>query len=668
MRAVKTLRPLLTNYLYGDAARYFSSVALRRKGEKDLENRHFGEAVSACRDSLEVTEQLEHISDSPFVPRLSKEKVLTRICLSQGLVGGKKWAELLPEALALLRSDTAIPDNVREKLREGLVRALEEKKADDLALLFRKWSAQEFPQNRAFQPPPSAGSEAENSVKPIKPGLDLPSPPNRPQPEQALYEKASAQQRSKKVRDALESYAQLFEEYPGSSQAQKASARVIDLAQTLPEPPDLNLYMPLLKRLPSKVIYDMAKAVWKDDAATLAGELYRYLFEHDPEDPQAGSACFFLGRMEEDKGRWLNARVWFEKVVRMYPTNPFFDRAHFKMGWLAYLAGEDRLAMDWLGYERALNQNNRGEAQALYWIWRVLERGKKATESAKYRDAVGKAAPVSYYAFLADRLPKITETGIGNENGKMPTDFSSTLALQRAQGFLSVGLWEPAISLLGRIDVTDQPQLAVNVASLLVAAKAFLPAINIANQVVSSLPSSELPKDLATLLFPSDHEDSIRAEAAEAGIDPLLLFSLIKQESGYSEAAESRVGALGLMQIMPATANQVASDHQQPLPNRDDLLSGGTNVRIGARYLASLLKKFDGNLVYALASYNAGPVKVSQWVKRWKKLDPIEFIELIPFEETRNYVKSILRNYAFYAELKEKRKVDPSSFALVSLR
>jgi soluble lytic murein transglycosylase len=163
---------------------------------------------------------------------------------------------------------------------------------------------------------------------------------------------------------------------------------------------------------------------------------------------------------------------------------------------------------------------------------------------------------------------------------------------------------------------------------------------------------------VAQLLFPVDFEATVRQEASASKIDPLLVFSLIKQESAYSEGAESRVGALGLMQLMPETAVLVAGKSGAPQPRPADLLKGETNIRLGVRYLGDLLNRYNGNLLHALAAYNAGPERVDVWVKQWNTVAAPEFVEMIPFEETRNYVKSIVRNYAFYARLLENRSVE----------
>ena len=124
------------------------------------------------------------------------------------------------------------------------------------------------------------------------------------------------------------------------------------------------------------------------------------------------------------------------------------------------------------------------------------------------------------------------------------------------------------------------------------------------------------------------------------------MLSLIKQESAFNPGAGSNVGAVGLMQLMPQTAIEVNADI-----TRADLLGAEVNIQTGARYLKRMLTKFNGNVVLALAAYNAGPAAAD----RWQKDSPqgrgmLEFIEGIPYRETREYVGSIIRNYYWYSK------------------
>jgi soluble lytic murein transglycosylase len=133
-------------------------------------------------------------------------------------------------------------------------------------------------------------------------------------------------------------------------------------------------------------------------------------------------------------------------------------------------------------------------------------------------------------------------------------------------------------------------------------------------------------------------------------LDPLIVISLIRQESAFNPEATSRVGAKGLMQLMPATAKRFNRKVKVTHLNNPQI-----NVSLGSKYLKQLFTRFDGNLIYTLASYNAGENRIDRWKKEiFRNDDPLATIESIPYEETRNYVKLIYRNKFFYSLLSNK--------------
>jgi len=109
------------------------------------------------------------------------------------------------------------------------------------------------------------------------------------------------------------------------------------------------------------------------------------------------------------------------------------------------------------------------------------------------------------------------------------------------------------------------------------------------------------------------------------------------------------------MQLLPSTAVEVARSVNADSPTHEDLKQPPINIRLGVKYLDQLMKRFGDNIIYALAAYNAGPQKVKSWTAQRNGLKPLEFIESIPFIETRNYVKSVLRNYVIYKSLYENK-------------
>ena len=150
-----------------------------------------------------------------------------------------------------------------------------------------------------------------------------------------------------------------------------------------------------------------------------------------------------------------------------------------------------------------------------------------------------------------------------------------------------------------------------------------------------------------SLLFPTPFLDEIKDNSL--GIDPLVILSLIRQESAFNPRAMSPVGARGLMQLMPATARRFSRRVRTSA-----LLKPQTNIKIATQYLRKLLEMYDGNLVYTLAAYNAGETRVKRWRKDVFISDnPLIQVELIPYKETRNYVKLIYRNIHFYQNLLE---------------
>jgi soluble lytic murein transglycosylase len=155
---------------------------------------------------------------------------------------------------------------------------------------------------------------------------------------------------------------------------------------------------------------------------------------------------------------------------------------------------------------------------------------------------------------------------------------------------------------------------------------------------------------LWNVAYPTGLLPTIKLQGAK-GVDPYLIAAIIREESQYDVKAVSRVGAIGLMQVMPATANNVALRVGLPALGREDLFDQETNIRIGVRYVEQLLEQFSGNLVYTIASYNAGPLAVGNWIAQYRGQGQDEFVELIPYQETRQYVKRVLRTYREYVRL-----------------
>jgi soluble lytic murein transglycosylase len=174
------------------------------------------------------------------------------------------------------------------------------------------------------------------------------------------------------------------------------------------------------------------------------------------------------------------------------------------------------------------------------------------------------------------------------------------------------------------------------------------------NQIVKTLhPETRrgLSRDFWTMLYPKPFWKYVQAYAAANGLNPYRVLSIMRQESAFNPRARSHAGASGLMQLMPKTARQVSRTLQLPRFRQAMLFRPASNIALGTHYIAAQIERYNGNRVLALAAYNAGPHRAHRWRKKWAHLSLDEFIEHIPFQETRLYVKLILRNMMAYEYL-----------------
>lgn len=149
-------------------------------------------------------------------------------------------------------------------------------------------------------------------------------------------------------------------------------------------------------------------------------------------------------------------------------------------------------------------------------------------------------------------------------------------------------------------------------------------------------------QDNLAIRFPRAYQKTIESEAKRQGINPAWVYAVARRESAFVPDARSPAGAVGLMQVMPYTARQIAREINEPYFSQSQLLNLNKNVRLGSAYLRKLYREMNGNIILATASYNAGPHRVKKWLPKRGKIAPDVWIETMPFYETREYVKAVL--------------------------
>jgi len=149
--------------------------------------------------------------------------------------------------------------------------------------------------------------------------------------------------------------------------------------------------------------------------------------------------------------------------------------------------------------------------------------------------------------------------------------------------------------------------------------------------------------------WPAAYLQQVEEETSRPGsVDAALVYSIMREESGFRPEVVSPVGARGLLQIMEPTGERLARAVGHPDFEADDLFDPDLNIRLGAHYLAELSRRFDGRLSAVIASYNAGPEAVAGWLEARPELEDDEWVEAIPYDQTRSYVRRVLRSLEAY--------------------
>jgi len=422
----------------------------------------------------------------------------------------------------------------------------------------------------------------------------------------------------------------------------------------------------------SKALHAAASAAAVVAPAEAVGR-YRDLAEQYPDNPVADDALFYAADLLARAGRVTEARASLLAMAERYPLGDFRPEALFRAAWLSWRQRDAAAALELLARIQAEYQDvdPYESARAAYWRARVLagrrHRGDVASARALWGMLVERY-PADYYGLLARaRLAeargaepawrRLPESGVEAEYqaGELRTDphFRAGLWLLR------VGQAKAASDELRAVDRAlllpgspHFPDPLLLTAELLHRAGDHRAAHNLVRtagrHVLRQRPEGAILR-LWRIAYPPAWRDEVTRWAPAAGVPTDLLQALMREESALDPAAVSAAGAVGLTQLMVPTAQQVARKLRLGRPvGAAELMDGPLNIRLGAGHLGEVLRRLGGSAPLAIAAYNAGEGQVRTWLRERGSLPLDEFIEEIPIQETRGYVKRVLRSYAAY--------------------
>ncbi len=314
----------------------------------------------------------------------------------------------------------------------------------------------------------------------------------------------------------------------------------------------------------------------------------------------AGAALYFLGRLSERENDWGAARAYYDKLIGRFPNY-----------YYAVLA-RDRLKDSRLA-DAAPSQDTAQSLAALRFPYRAPETSQ----------------PIR----------------------------ATTVRIERARLLRSAGLdnWAEAEIRFGAKTDGQAPLLAVELARNADSPFERLRTMKSVSLDYLSVPYEQVGEKFWEYLFPLPYQNDVVRNSRQHNLDPFMVAGLIRQESEFNPQAVSRAKAYGLTQVMPSTGRALARKAGIRRFSTRMLLQPSTNLKLGTLYLRSMLDKWDGKWEHTLASYNAGPNRVAEWITWNHCEEPAEFVESIPFTETREYVQAVLRNAALYRRIYEDR-------------
>lgn len=330
----------------------------------------------------------------------------------------------------------------------------------------------------------------------------------------------------------------------------------------------------------------------------------------------------------------------------------------WNLGWTHVLAGKQAEALEI--FDRYLRMYPDGDyrTNSLFWSAKVLDRlGRTAERDAKARQVVAEY-PFSYYSYRTKQLWSGAVAASATESAARSfPDLSVEVVDTRAVSeLLEIGLSRDASREMKSIAAQHPNDDAVQfrLADVYVRGGEPFKANGILQRRFREFVrhgGANIPPRFWEILFPLPHLDVIRAEAAKRGLDPYLVASIIRQESGFEPTTVSNAGAVGLMQIMPHEAAAIGAAAGIEGVTRAALFDPALNIAVGAAELSQKIARMNGNETLGIAAYNAGEEPVSRWLAR-TPLDDIDvFIESIPYAETRLYVKTVTRNRSEYKRI-----------------
>jgi soluble lytic murein transglycosylase len=391
---------------------------------------------------------------------------------------------------------------------------------------------------------------------------------------------------------------------------------------------------------------------------------FREFVRRYPSSRLASEALWQAAMAYERRGRHSDARKLFLKLATNYPKSTYADQAAWRAGFALYQTRQYTAASKaFLRLSRQTSASHLRD-QGYYWAGKCYQKLGQKAEARFWIERASEGFPTSYYSTRAHAvLGKTENTYIEapqpGEHLSAGQSYTPSAHIPKGDVLASIGLYryaereyDRARHILGRnlFALDDLKPRYERV-------RAMHKALQVSAQIVmlERAHGISMTRSSFRRLYPTYYWGEINQIARKMNLDPNLMIAIMRQESAFNTTAVSRAGARGLMQVMPQTGRDMARLVKLKNFSTEDLHDPQTSILLGGKHLSDHMRAFRKDkhrqLSLALSAYNAGLDAAKRWAKRLTKQDVDEFIERIPYKETRNYVKLVYRNYRVYSYL-----------------
>jgi len=396
----------------------------------------------------------------------------------------------------------------------------------------------------------------------------------------------------------------------------------------------------------------------EQDAIETYARFVRSFASHDLAD----DALWQAAKAAERHSHFDQAQKLYRQLATDYPDGDYADEARWSIGFMQHCRLEFAEALTYFKAAAGSAKEPHIVDQSLFWAAKSALKLNRLSEAQQLFKAAADGFPRSYYSSRAVQMGYGNDLHLGARPksirlnaAKSSQKLSGRDYLKRAELLQLVGMSghaEVELRRAERLNTGNSPALRI--------IRDHYEQAGILNRALSlsvRIFAAEGNEMEIAKVYPDYYWDEVAKAAREASVDPFLVLSVIRQESFFNEDAVSRAGAIGLMQIMPQTGRTLARSLGMGSFNRRQLFDPLKSIRMGSYFLGGQVRDFmtgptrTVGVELGLAAYNAGPHVARKWMDRFPFEDPDEFVERIPYRETRLYVKKVLKNYTIYKSL-----------------